>query len=174
MIKVETLNQWLSEIIEKVHDIGIETIEICPKITIGSMKNTYGTCRVVGRKIAYIKISKYMLNSSEEGIKETLAHEVLHACIGAIGNGHGKVWQRYVNTYNEIYGTNIKAKTSENESKFLEVPIENCYILQCQHCGKKIKRYKKSIVTENPERYLHSCESGATGDIKLISRPKGR
>lgn len=174
MVKVETLNKWLAETIEKVNDIGIETIEICPDVVIGSMKNTYGTCRVVGKKIAYIKVSRYMLNSSEEGIRETLAHEVLHACKGSVGDGHGRTWQRYVNAYNEIYGTNIKEKHSGDETKSLEVPDENCYIFECEHCGYKIKKYRKSKATENPGRYAHLCEDGTKGDIKLISRPKGR
>lgn len=173
MIKSETLNQWLAEIIEKVNDIGIETIPIYPKVEVKNMKRSFGRCRTFGKGIAYIYISSYMLDSSEEGIKETLAHEVLHAGVGAIGNSHGKIWQGYVNAYNKIYGTKVKAR-GNSELKYLEVPKEECYIFKCEHCGEEIRRFRKSNITEHPERYSHPCEDGEKGDIILISRPKGR
>lgn len=157
------LNIWLQEEIDRVKALNIEVLPILPIVHLKPFKRKFGQCKHLPSSINEISISTYFLNNKESDIRNTLAHEVLHACKG--GMKHGNVWKSYANKFNRAYGYNIKRVGGGSDDKKLEVDISNCYIVQCQCCGMKITRFRKSGVVKNPEKYrCGKCHS----ELKLI------
>ena len=131
------------ECMEKLDEIGIEYGNILEVTVNTRAKNRWGQCRKVpgGYKI---NINAALLdeNISEDGLINTLFHELLHSCDGCMN--HGPEWKRLAFKVYLATGQNIK-RTSSAAEKGLEVTVRNKefkYIFKCECCGQIIRRQK--------------------------------
>ncbi len=113
----------------------------------------FGCCRYSeGRYI--IEVAERVAEGPEKACWETLAHELLHTCYGC--RNHGAQWRSYAKKMNEAYGYTI-ARVSSNQDLGVKEARACRYILRCEACGKEIKRFRASRLTEHPERYRCKC-----------------
>jgi len=128
--------------------------------TVNTRARRWGQCRLVYGKY-YIDINVTLLDerNGEDGLINTLLHELLHTCPNCMN--HGETWKFYAEKVRRIYGYNIK-RTSDNDEK--EVMTGNLnykkreykYFVYCEKCGKLIARRKKACdLTENSGLYYH-------------------
>jgi len=135
----------------------LETLNIQTQI-IGQMKVTknqvWGKCHRVAPGLYDIQINELLLvkDKGHEAMT-TVLHEMLHTVKGCFN--HGPKWKELADLVNKNYHYNIKRTTSCDEKGIKEDDFRKVrYILECQGCGYKIKRTKKSKIIKNPEHYL--------------------
>ena len=160
------VNEILKETIAMVEALGIEVGDIEPNVKINTRaKSIWGRCSYKGVTKKYtIEVISDLLES-EVGLRNTIMHEVLHACKG--GMTHKGEWKRYAQMVNEKYNMDVK-RTSTSEDKGLkeiEVEPKYKYVLQCQSCKHEYKRDRMSKFVKNPEK--GKC-GYCGGDIKRI------
>lgn len=150
--KQNEMNQLLQTCIKEVEACGIKVESINPMIKInGRLTSAFGRCRNFHSPYALyeheIEIAKRVVDKSPfEAIKDTMVHEVLHACEGSIG--HGETWKKYASIVNAKYGYKIE-RCSTNEEMGLKDDRNYKYSFICKSCGYEYKRKKKV----DPSRY---------------------
>lgn len=113
------LEQYAIQCMEELEAIGIEygnIIDVKPNTR--AMKR-WGQCR--SDPDGYrININTVFLDerNSEQGLKETIIHELLHSCKGCMN--HGKTWKQLAAKVNSAYGYNIKRCSSAEEKGVLK------------------------------------------------------
>ena len=121
-------------------------------------KQRWGLCRHTPNE-HIIEINKILLdeNNDEQGLKDTIIHELLHTCKGC--NNHGTKWKQLAETVNRTYGYNIQ-RTSTAEEKgvvndtYKYHPMATKYLVKCNHCHQTVaKRTRRCGVVEHPENY---------------------
>lgn len=125
----------------------------------------WGQCKAIPGGFS-ININYILLDekNDEQGLKNTIIHELLHSCKNCMN--HGKEWQYLANKVNRTYGYNIKRVSSANDKGLTEesqkeqinAEIEKLqnrkhYEIICQNCGYKYIRYKESKIVQHPEYY---------------------
>lgn len=116
-----------------------------------------GRCQRVsffnGEHIKYIiSLNNKMLKCSEQDIKNTLLHELIHTIDGCFN--HGDRFKYYAEKVNQKYGYHI-ART--NSVKGFKEQIKYKYAIKCTQCGKTQKFIKKSNVVKYPSLYICKC-----------------
>ena len=157
-MKREELDKALKDIICQAQEEGIPVPDnIFEKVEINSRpKKRFGCCRFIEGKY-HIEISEFLLEGKDEGIKETLAHEVLHTCAGC--QDHGKIWKEYAKRMNRRYGYNI-SRTVSFEKMGIEEPEREPvfrYIIKCEKCGKEYPRQRFTCVMKKIKAYRCGC-----------------
>ena len=95
--------------------------ELKTKKTLGRCYSMYGMFR--------ISLSKYLLECSEQLIKNVIAHEIIHTVNGCFNHGYN--FQYYANLVNYKLGYKIEVR---NTNKEFNPPHK--YKLVCERCGK--------------------------------------
>ena len=95
--------------------------ELKTKKTLGRCYSMYGMFR--------ISLSKYLLECSEQLIKNVIAHEIIHTVPYCFN--HGRNFQYYANLVNYKLGYNVEVR---NTNKEFNPPRK--YKLTCLECGK--------------------------------------
>lgn len=90
-------------------------------------KRQLGVCHSRGR-VRTIKLSKYLLNSTDEVILDTIKHELGHA-FSPTREGHGAIWKRCCRK--------LGMKNPQRLAGFEDMPVESKYIVLCELGGKK-------------------------------------
>lgn len=123
-------------------------------ITINNrLRTSWGMCRkkkAGGEQVFVIELNKYLLESSENAVMDTLLHEILHTCYNSFN--HGKTWQRYAERLNRKYGFHIK-RTQNYTVKEISPQQIFKYFVKCKNCGNVIGKARLSKVITNPENY---------------------
>lgn len=117
-----------------------------------------------------ISISYKLINEkytpTDEGLINTMIHELLHTCPDC--HGHGTQWKTYAKMVYDRYGIDIKRCGNDNDKGVTEgeqdIVKKFTYVVQCTSCGNKIGRYRMSKVIECPENFR--CKCG--GELKRI------
>lgn len=173
MITKERLNELYREELDKVIAIGIPIpVKEMPKEII-TMKATskYGDCHWEygpgkSKIRVKIRISEYHLPNGEDAVRQTIAHEILHA---APGYGHDAEWRKWANMMNKAYGYHIERLGTWKSGCTLERPDapnkkpSRGHLVSCMKCGAKYPRSRHSRLTLHPE--LYHCHCG--GKLKL-------
>lgn len=128
--------------------------------TVNTRARRWGQCKLEYGKY-YISINATLLDerNSEDGLINTLLHELLHTCPGCMN--HGPKWKFYGEQVRRIYGYNIKRTSSEEDKEVTTGNLnikesEYKYYIYCEKCGELIERKKrKCSTTEAPWRYQH-------------------
>jgi len=131
------------------------------KFTINTRAARWGQCRKTGGKF-YINVNVTLLDerNDEEGLINTLLHELLHTCPGCMN--HGAEWKKWAEKVRRAYGYNIKRTGEEDEKGIVTGNLNETeraykYFIYCEKCGKLIERKKRKCdVTERPWRWQHS------------------
>jgi predicted SprT family Zn-dependent metalloprotease len=140
--------------------------------------NRWGQCKTLPGGFS-ININAILLDekNNEQGLKNTIIHELLHSCKGCMN--HGYKWNYYADKVNRTYGYNIKRTSSCDEKGLSEESQEKQkdirtnkqqnrkqYEIICQKCGHKYIRYRVSKLTQHPECYVCSV---CHGKLKVVA-----
>ena len=142
-------------------------------VTVNSrLKRAFGQCcRDVDSDTYTIEVSSRILadHISENFVKDTIIHELLHTCPGCMN--HGPEWQRRASVVRRTYGYNLHARSSKEECENAGLSTRNYktdarYRIFCEACDKIVAyRYHRCGLTKNLERFrCSSCH----GPLKLL------
>lgn len=165
----DQVNQWLQEEWQNLEEIGIPVSrEICPEIRLSKATSWYGQCQqnrvYQGKRYKFvISLSVYHLQSSEQAIRNTLIHELLHTCPGCLN--HGPKWKTYASIVQKRYGYRIiRAGGDKDKDSLMEqarqqkrAAYETKYLLVCTKCSQQFVRFRKSNLVLHPEKYRCKC-----------------
>ena len=119
--------------------------ELKTKKTLGRCYSMYGMFR--------ISLSKYLLECSEQLIKNVIAHEIIHTVPYCFN--HGRNFQYYANLVNYKLGYNVEVR---NTNKEFNPPRK--YKLTCLECGKVYYRDRLNQRYIANEVYRCSSDNG--------------
>ena len=131
--------------------------------TINTRSKRWGRCVYKAGKY-YVDINITLLDerNGEDGLINTILHELLHTCPNCMN--HGTQWKKWASAVRRRYGYDIKRLSNADEKdittgNFNEKKTEYKYLIYCEKCGKLVARRKKQCrVTEHPELWRHSGE----------------
>ena len=157
--KTQNLADWqldaiLKRTVKLARSLNIPVSDrIIPHVFINSRRRTIlGTCEKQKSGEYKIVLSEFVL-SDEAGVKNVIAHEVLHTCDGC--SNHGSLWSAYAKLLGNATGQQIK-RTGKSE-RADEMRLNAPYTLVCRKCGREFHRYKRSALVKRPERYRCTC-----------------
>lgn len=112
-------------------------------------KHRWGQCNRNGNRYS-INISSLLLEerNSEEGLINTILHELLHTVSGCMN--HGKKWQELANRVSYVYNLNIRRTSSKDE------------VGLCKECKKELEEEQKQKLASMPVYKLICKECGNT------------
>lgn len=149
---MKDLNKLYKECLEELDSIGIEYGKI-DSITVNTRAKTrFGQCRIVKNAKEWenrrysINISAILLNDtvSDESVKNTIIHEILHTCRNSFT--HKEQWKRNTYKVKKYLGYDIKRSSSDEEKGIgrLVQDEDYRYIYECPSCGQVVKRMRAS------------------------------
>ena len=145
---------YAQECMEYLDAIGIEYGNIVSFEVNKRAKKRWGQCKAVpGGYIININAVLLDERNNEEGLINTIIHELLHSCKGCMN--HGENWKRLADKVYREYGLNIKRTSSAEEKGVQEETRQMNYKYQfrCQGCGKIVGRDRASRFTYNYKCY---------------------
>ena len=153
---MRNLTEYALKSMECLDNIGIKYGNIIDVTVNTRAKSRWGQCKAVPGGFS-ININQSLLDerNSEEGLINTIIHELLHTCEGCMN--HGSNWKRLAEKVYREYGYNIKRTSSaaekgvDNETR-QQKQIKHKYV--CKGCGQVITRERESKFTQNYDKYL--------------------
>lgn len=134
-------------------------------------KKTMGLCtykytNIDGKNVFDISISYRLFEpNAEDGLYNTVIHELLHTCDGAFN--HGRVWKTYADRVYREYGILITRTSTEEEKGITPLPpAPPKYICRCNKCGKEFTRQRMCDLVKHPWLYFHKTDGGCLERIK--------
>lgn len=153
------LMYYAKECMRELDEIGIKYGNIIDVVPNTRAKKRWGQCRKIsGGYHININICLFDDQSSVEGLKTTILHELLHSCPGCMN--HGEAWKELADKVNERYGYKIKRTTSADEKgvseevrSIIHADKEPKYKIVCTKCGQVIERARMSKLIKHPENF---------------------
>lgn len=153
---MRNLYEYAAKAMMMLDDCGIPYADI-EDFTVNTRSRRWGQCRRENG-CYFISVSATLLDerNDEDGLLNTLIHELLHTCPGCWN--HGAAWQQQAQRVENAYGLHITRLSSAEEKgvTFDARPTrshEKRYAIRCEHCGKIYRREKRSKVITNYSRY---------------------
>lgn len=150
------LNKLLKKAIEQVEAQGLEPGPIDENLELSNAAKEMGRCtkEIVGFTI---RISKYIKDSAEKDLMDTLVHEVLHTVPGCFN--HGAQWKAAADRMNKAYNYDIERLSTASVANLTDEhrAILKRYVIKCHDCGHEIYRQRKSKLVNFPELYTCGC-----------------
>lgn len=151
------LMEYMHECMAELDGIGIEYGNIV-EVKVNTRARRWGQCRVVPGGYS-ININQVLLDerNDENGLKNTIIHELLHSCKG--GHGHKGEWKRLANKVHRELGYNI-TRTSSADDKGVEAetrPVRVKYTITCEKCGRSWTRERACNLTKYTNNYRCTC-----------------
>ena len=155
---MKDFDKLIKTCLEEVTDAGITPGNIVEWSINYRSKQRWGQCTKKPNGDFTIQIAARLLEDdriSEKACKNTIVHEILHACPG--GSGHTGKWREYAKIMNEKYGYNVKRTTSGSEKGVEDYQstkrLQTKYIFRCRFCGYTITKKKKCKFTHYYKNY---------------------
>ena len=131
------------------------------EITINTRARRWGQCRKIPAGYS-ININQTLLDlrNSEDGLINTLLHELLHTCPDCMN--HGAIWKKYAELVRKNWGYDVK-RTSDCEDKGVTTGNQNIiqrkirYIVTCEKCGYEWHHSRRCKSVDNVEAYRCFC-----------------
>ena len=168
MYMQDYLNQVAAECMATLDEIGIEYGDVRDFTINRRACSRWGQCQ---RKPDgfHININAILCDGKhDDGLRETLYHELLHTCRGCFN--HGKEWKGLANVVKAHTGYMIMRANTNNDKGVTKEEILKSYpakyVFQCEKCGAIITRRRASRFTKHPEFYR--C-ANCKGEIRRIS-----
>ena len=118
----------------------------------------WGQCRKIPSGYS-ININADLLNekNAEEGLINTLLHELIHTCPNCMN--HGEIWKNYAARVYRRYGYDVKRTSSAEDKGVVEKTVgrkeDYKYFCKCEKCG-YVWKYKRMCDTVRyPGKYQH-------------------
>jgi len=149
------LTEYAIRSMEYLDNIGIEYGNIIDFTVNTRARNRWGQCRAVpGGYTININASLLDERNDENGLINTIIHELLHSCKGCMN--HGENWKRLAARVYQAYGFNIKrtnsaAEKGVKEETRPEKPVKHKFV--CEGCGQVITRQRESDFTKRYDKY---------------------
>ena len=166
---MRNLEEYAALCLRELDAIGIKYGNIVEFKVNTRAKKRFGQCKALLDGFS-INISAVLLDerNSEQALKETIIHEILHTCRGCMN--HGESWKRLAEKVGQAYGYNIKRTSSPDDKGLHEdtrpVAVRTVkYVLRCEDCGQLYPRAKLSKIIKYP--YLYRC-GRCGGRLKLV------
>ncbi len=164
---MRNLKEYTIRCMKELEAVGIEYGNIIEVKVNTRAKKRWGQCRAVPGGYS-ININAVLLDerNDEQGLKETIIHELLHSCKGCMN--HSEKWKRLATKVNRAYNYNIKRcstaedKGVQEETTPISLHTVN-YVIKCNKCGCTYTRTRMSKVVQHPERYRCRCCGGGLG-----------
>ena len=154
----------------------LHAIEIYPNISAKDVKatvqqKTWGLCKSrralrtrhnadgsISNYYVYehrITISKRLIDDTTpySSLRQTMFHELLHACDECYSCGHKGKWAEYASLVSDCYNTDISVGHSSEEMG-CTVTYRKYYVTKCMGCGKLVVRNGVRM----PKFYKNACE----------------
>lgn len=147
------LNSLMNEVIADFREEGIEVGSISHICVNARLRRAWGRCNrcyAEGWEYFYIEISDLTLNS--EGLRDTIAHEVLHTVQGCFNHG---IEFLAVAKLMEKYGYKIDVTGKVSDMGMTEDSVYR-YIINCEN-GHAFYRHRMCDLVKNPSHYLCGC-----------------
>jgi predicted SprT family Zn-dependent metalloprotease len=162
MNKNAVLMQAFSKACYDIERAGI-TIGTVDRVTINTRATRrWGQCHRKPDGHFEINVSDRLFTSTNDGLIETVIHELLHTCDGCFS--HTGKWLAYANKMNALYGYHIKRTASYADVGVKEDIKNHKYHIKCEKCGHVFYRDRWSKLIERPQDYR--CKCGGT--LKII------
>ena len=169
MNNVKYLREVAQSCIVDLNQIGIYPNITADKFTINNrLKSTWGRCwtHYKNNKTEWwfnIEISGRLMeeNVPLDSLKNTVYHELLHACDECVNEHHGGKWAEYAKLVSRRYGINIQRCTSHTEKEVED--IRKAYKWKCSACEKTFTKmaYRAPKWYKHPQGYIHTgCPCG--------------
>ena len=143
------------EVIDDIENSGIETGNITEKRENKRLSKALGRCRKYPDGHFEIEIQSAFMqdNIEEQGLKNTIAHEILHTCRNSFN--HGAEWKRNAETL-QAFCPEYTITRCTDARKYGYKPKERTYrhVYKCEECGQVIKRQRASNFCQ---RYICGC-----------------
>ena len=123
------------------------------KFDLDSGKQRIGCCHHNTKTITYSK--HYIPETPMEEIKDTILHEIAHALCGS-GEGHGWAWKQKCI---EIGARPERLDYESVRSKEASTPN---YVIECNNCGQRWKRFRLKPGYLNGHFYSSCCHAKMT------------
>ena len=154
--KEAMLMQEFSKACYQLETAGIK-IGTVTKVSINTRAtNRWGRCVTRNGK-SEIEISDLLFQSTNDGLIQTIIHELLHTI--APKDHHGGQWAVNADKMNRLYGYRIK-----NGDSFADVGVEENireerakYKIVCDKCGHVFTYQRAGKVVQHPEFYKCGC-----------------
>lgn len=166
--QLATITRLFKEAIQECIQCKIDFGKIS-KIKINRRYTAWGVCKQQPDRTFQIELSRMLFdgNGSEDGIKNTLLHEICHTVPN--GHGHKAGWRAAANKLNAMFGYNIK-RADDNNSKGVEAIVKPAkYTLRCTKCGHVFTRMKMSKLVQHPEYFRCGHDGHCGGKIERVS-----
>ena len=156
------LMEYANFCMEMLDEIGVPYREP-ENFTINTRARRWGQCKYVyatGRYNIDINITLLDERNGEDGLINTILHELLHTCPGCMN--HGAEWKKWAGKVRRHYGYNIQRLSDDDEKDVTTgnlnyKPVAYKYLIYCEKCGKLVGRRKKRChITDYPELWKHS------------------
>ena len=153
---MKNLQMVANDCMTMLDNIGIEYGNVTKWEINTRAKRRWGQCRRLPNGNYEISISSRLLadNVADDGVKNTIIHELLHSVKGCMN--HKTEWKYQAEKVNRAYGYNIKRCSNSEEKgvESLEVsPKEIKHKFVCKDCGKVYTRTRESNFTKNWKNY---------------------
>lgn len=159
------LDNLLAKAIEEVKEQGIKPGNIDPTLYVSNAAKEFGRCTRNATNFE-IRISKYIMNNTEEDLMQTLVHEVLHSVAGCMN--HGAQWKKVADIMNKAKGYDISRLTSISAANLTSEhqAVLTKYVVVCVDCRNELYRQRKSKLINYPELYTCGACGGELERIK--------
>lgn len=170
---MKDLKKLFDEVLEDFDALDIHyghIVEIVPNYR---AKARWGQCRRRPDGY-YININAALLadNISDQGAKETIAHEICHTIKGCMN--HGDKWKHYAQLLS-VFGYNIK-RTNSAEDKGISTEVYTAaknykYEVRCGKCGATAyyqKKTKAVIAIMTQKYHSYRCAKCNSYNLKVI------
>jgi predicted SprT family Zn-dependent metalloprotease len=163
---MRNLLDYVQQGITMLEGIGIHCGNIVEIEANSRATSRWGQCKTIqydedwNKRTYKISISVILLDerNSEDGLMNTILHELLHSCEGC--HGHTGEWKRLAAKVNRELGYNIK-RTSSSEEKGVKFdtrkkPNQSSvpkFFVECSQCGLVYGRMKRTKVIQHPGQY---------------------
>ncbi len=169
------LDRLIKEVKFDMEAIGVPFNEECPIELNNKLSRALGRCKYRrdwnGSMYAYvIEINEmYFESATDNELKSTICHELIHSAKRCVNCGHKGFWKRYSERMEVNYPDKyiIKRTTySKQYTEALRKKKENSYKYEvyCPKCGATCRRKSKCKLVQHPEYY--SCGRCNT-DLKV-------
>ena len=157
---MKDLMKYVGEVERDLDSIGVRYRAVRRWTVNTRAKKRWGACRALGGGEFEISISARLLadDASDQALRDTIAHELLHTVEGCVG--HRGKWKALAEKVTrELPGYSISRLTSAEAKGFHAEQTDEVsapkyrYALVCERCGQVIRRQKASKVIRSPWRY---------------------
>ena len=163
---MRNLEEYAEFCMEMLDEIGVPYTRP-ENLTVNTRSQRWGQCKranATGKFYIDVNITLLDERNGEDGLINTLLHELLHTCPGCMN--HGEEWKKWARLVKIKYGYDIK-RCSDNEEKEIITGNLNArqkkyrYFIYCKKCGKLVARKQRSCdIVENTFLYQHKADNG--------------